>query len=124
MRRRDRLYGRRPALLVRMLAVQVAAVAALVAVGPAPAWAHEGPDKGDAAWLMADWMLLSFLVFALAALVCFVVALKRGLLRNLEHAKYHILSIDEPDYYTPSWAREVNEDDPAVRTARIDARRS
>jgi hypothetical protein len=35
-----------------------------------------------------------------------VVAARRGLLRDVEQAKYHILSIDEPDYYTPAWARE------------------
>ena len=77
----------------------------LVVAAAPPAWAHEAPDDGEAAWLMADWMLLAFLVFALTALACFVVALKRGLLRNLEDAKYHILTIDEPDFYTPAWAR-------------------
>lgn len=72
---------------------------------PRVASAHGAPDKG-AEWLMADWMLLVFLVFFVAALTCFVVALRRGLLSNLEGAKYHILEIHEPDYYTPAWARE------------------
>jgi hypothetical protein len=70
-----------------------------------PVLAHEGPEDG-AEWLMADWMLLSFLVFFGVALVAFLVAVRRGYLRNLEDAKYYILTIDEPDYYTPEWARE------------------
>lgn len=73
---------------------------------PAPAYAHEQPEGANAEWLMADWMLLSFLVFFLAALVVFVVAVRRGMFRDLEGAKYHLLTIDEPDYYTPGWARE------------------
>ena len=65
---------------------------------------HEQPDGAE--WLMADWMLLSFMVFGGAALVVFIVALKRGHFHNMEAAKYQILSIEEPDYYTPDWARE------------------
>jgi hypothetical protein len=72
-----------------------------------PALAHEGPTDG-AEWLMADWMLFSFLVFFLVALTAFVIALKRGLLSNLEDSKYHILTIDEPDYYTPDWVKEAD----------------
>ncbi len=26
-------------------------------------------------------------------------------MRNLEKAKYQVLVIEEPDYYTPDWAR-------------------
>ena len=79
-----------------------------------PALGHDQPVGAE--WLMADWMLLSFLVFGLVALVTFVVALKRGYLSNLEDAKYHILTIDEPDYYTPGWARaEALEDADADR---------
>ena len=70
-----------------------------------PVFAHEGPDEG-AEWLMADWMLLSFMVFFVVALVIFLVAVKRGTFSNLEDAKYYILTIDEPDYYTPEWAKE------------------
>ncbi len=74
----------------------------------APAWAaplgHDQPDGAD--WIMADWMLYSFLIFFVAALLTFLVALKRGMFHNLEDAKYYILSIDEKDYYTPDWAKE------------------
>jgi hypothetical protein len=95
----------------RILAVLATAPAWLV-LGAGSALAHDAPDEGVAAWLMADWMLLSFLVFAGTALLAFIVAYKRGLLFNLEGAKYHVLTIDEPDLYTPDWAKE---DDDAER---------
>lgn len=64
----------------------------------APALAHDGPEGAE--WVMADWMFITFAVFGGGALVAFFVALKAGLLSNIEDAKYHILSIDEPDYYS------------------------
>lgn len=81
----------------------------LSAIPYANAFAHEAPDEG-AEWLMADWMLLSFMVFFIVALSAFAIALKRGLLSNLEQAKYYILTIDEPDYYSPDWAKEEKEE--------------
>jgi hypothetical protein len=80
---------------------------ALVAAGPVSA--HDGPTAGNE-WLMADWMLLSFLVVFGAGLVAFIVALRRGLLSNLEDAKYYILTVEEQDYYTPEWAKEENDE--------------
>ena len=68
-----------------------------------PAFAHEAPAGSE--WVMADWMFLSFVIFAGVAFIAFLAALKSGLLSNLEDAKYYILEIDEPDYYTPDWAR-------------------
>ena len=90
-------------------------IAALLAgatllVAAMPALGHEQPDGNE--WIMADWMLFSFMAFGGAALAAFVVAVKRGLLHNVEDAKYHILSIDEPDYYTPEWARDEVQEDP------------
>jgi hypothetical protein len=86
-------------------AVTVATALALVATLAAtqPAFAHEAPDGSE--WIMADWMFLSFVIFAGVAFIAFLAALKSGLLSNLEDAKYYILEIDEPDYYTPDWAR-------------------
>ena len=86
-----------------IMAILLATGALLVAA--TPVLGHEQPDGAE--WLMADWMLLSFMAFGGAGLVAFLVALKRGLLHNVEAAKYHILTIDEPDYYTPEWAREL-----------------
>ncbi len=102
----------------RML-VAIVVVGLLLFAGAAPASAHDQPDGAN--WLMADWMLLSFLVFFGAALVVFLVALKLGALRNIEDAKYHILSINEPDYYTPDWAKE--DSDAAYNTDSITAER-
>ena len=85
-------------------------VAGALLVSATPAMGHEQPDGAE--WLMADWMLLSFIVFGGAALAVFVLALKRGQFHDMEAAKYHILSIEEPDYYTPDWAREGAREDP------------
>jgi cbb3-type cytochrome oxidase maturation protein len=68
---------------------------------------HEAPKGSE--WIMADWMFLSFLIFAGIAFVAFLWALKAGWLSNLEDAKYYILEIDEEDYYTPEWAQEGDE---------------
>lgn len=84
----------------------LAAYVGLIAlVSVTPVSAHDGPTQGNE-WLMADWMLLSFLIFFGVGLIAFITALKQGLLNNLEDAKYYILTIDEKDYYTPEWAKE------------------
>lgn len=82
-------------------AVVLAVIISLVAVLPASA--HDAPSGSE--WVMADWMFLSFVIFAGAAFTAFIFALKSGLLSNLEDAKYYVLEIDEPDYYTPEWAK-------------------
>jgi hypothetical protein len=70
-----------------------------------PALAHDAP--GGSEWIMADWMFLSFVIFAGVALLSLVVAIKAGWLSDLEgNAKFYILEIAEEDYYTPDWARE------------------
>jgi hypothetical protein len=108
----ERSSMRRTAILRTVRAALSATAAALLFA--TPALGHDQPVGAE--WLMADWMLLSFLAFGAIALVAFLVALKRGYLSNLEDAKYHILTIDEPDYYTPEWARaEALEDDDANR---------
>lgn len=86
----------------RPLTVQAAA--ALLALTGGAAWANAAPDGAE--FVMADWMLLSFLSFAGAALVVFLVAVRRGMFTGMEDAKYHLLSVEEPDYYTPEWAKE------------------
>ncbi len=84
------------------IAIAMLAVAATPAL--AAPLAHDQPDGAD--WLMADWMLYSFLIFFMAAFFVFLIALKRGMFHNIENAKYHILTIQEEDYYTPDWAKE------------------
>lgn len=94
-----RAWIARPAALAGALVTAIA----LVSVSPA-ALANAAPQGSE--WVMADWMLLSFLSFFGAALVVFLVVVRRGHLRGMEAAKYYLLSVDEPDFYTPEWARE------------------
>ncbi len=100
-------YRKQPGVALRRTrtltipAAVLAVVISLVAVLPASA--HDAPSGSE--WVMADWMFLSFVIFAGAAFVAFLFALKSGLLSNLEDAKYYVLEIDEPDYYTPDWAK-------------------
>lgn len=69
--------------------------------------AHDAPQGSE--WVMADWMFLTFLLFGGVAFVAFLMALKSGLLSNLEEAKYYMLTIQEEDYYAPDWARPGGE---------------
>lgn len=92
-------------MIRRWAAGGILASAWLLASSAQAVLAHDAPDEA-AEWLMADWMLGAFLVFMGAALIAFIVAYKRGLLFDLEAAKYHILTLEEPDYYTPDWAKE------------------
>ena len=76
----------------------------LITMTVSPVLAHDSPEGSE--WVMADWMFSSFILFAGAAFIVFLFALKAGLLSNLEDAKFHILEIEEDDYYTPDWAQE------------------
>ncbi len=93
---------------LRCLVRSVLIALMLLALFATPAFAHPaGHDQpAGADWIMADWMLYSFLIFFLTGLLIFMIALKRGMFHNLEDAKYHILTIDEQDFYTPDWAEE------------------
>lgn len=83
---------------LKSISLALASALLLTAFVAAPALAHDGPEGAE--WIMADWMFITFAIFAGGALIAFVVALKLGLLSNIEDAKYQILTIDEPDYYT------------------------
>jgi hypothetical protein len=93
-------------MLRRRAALAMALSAASYLVAPRVALAHEQPEGAGAAWVMADWMLLIWVLFFVGALSAFFIAHRRGLLRNLEAGKHHILTIEEEDYYTPTWARD------------------
>jgi hypothetical protein len=81
--------------------------AALVA--PAAAIAHDAPESERSKWVMADWMMDSFFMFAGLALLAFLVAWKSGHFHNLEEAARIPLMIEEEDYYTPDWALDEEE---------------
>jgi heme/copper-type cytochrome/quinol oxidase subunit 2 len=83
-------------------------LAALLA-SPAVALAHDAPESEQSKWVMVDWMMGAFFVFAGMALVVFVVAWKAGHFHNLEQAARIPLAIHEEDYYTPAWALDEEE---------------
>jgi cbb3-type cytochrome oxidase maturation protein len=87
--------------------VVVAGMAALAL--PATALAHEAPENAQSRWVMVDWMLEAFFVFAAFALVAFIWAWKAGHFHDLERQAQIPLGIEEEDYYTPEWAYDDEE---------------
>ena len=86
------------------------AVAGVLSLGtPAAAFAHEAPESAQSRWVMVDWMLESFFVFAGFALVAFIWAWKAGHFHDLEQQAAIPLAIEEEDYYTPEWAYDDEE---------------
>jgi hypothetical protein len=92
----------------RLLLSAAVALTALLAM-PAFALAHDQPETDRSRWIMADWMLESFFLFAGLALAAFLVAWKAGHFHNLEQAARIPLLIEEEDYYTPEWALDEEE---------------
>lgn len=76
---------------------------------PALALAHDQPETKQSNWIMADWMIEAFFLFAGFAVVAFVFAWKAGHFHNLERAARIPLMIHEEDYYTPAWALDDDE---------------
>jgi heme/copper-type cytochrome/quinol oxidase subunit 2 len=76
---------------------------------PAAALAHDQPETNQSNWIMADWMLDAFFLFAGVAFVGFLIAWKTGHFHNLEQAARIPLAIEEEDYYTPAWALDEEE---------------
>ena len=87
----------------------VAVVGVLTLTAPAAAFAHEAPESAQSRWVMVDWMLESFFVFAGFALVAFIWAWKAGHFHDLEEQAAIPLLIHEEDYYTPDWALDEEE---------------
>jgi protein-S-isoprenylcysteine O-methyltransferase Ste14 len=76
---------------------------------PAAAFAHDQPETQQSRWVMADWMLDTFFVFAGLALVAFLAAWKAGHFHELDKVAEIPLYIEEEDYYTPEWALDEEE---------------
>jgi hypothetical protein len=86
------------------------ALAAAVLMGlPAVALAHDQPESDQSKWVMADWMMDAFFLFAGIAFVGFLIAWKAGHFHNLEQAAQIPLLIEEEDYYSPEWASDEEE---------------
>jgi heme/copper-type cytochrome/quinol oxidase subunit 2 len=90
------------------LVIFVAALAAALA-WPALAFAHDQPETNQSRWVMADWMMDAFFLFAGVAFVGFLIAWKTGHFHNLEQAARIPLMIEEEDYYSPEWASDEEE---------------
>jgi hypothetical protein len=83
---------------------------ALVALAvPAVAFAHDAPESRQSRWVMADWMMDTFFIFAGLAVVAFLAAWKAGHFHELDKMGSIPLYVDEEDYYTPDWALDEEE---------------
>jgi len=89
------------------LAVLVVALLALTA--PALAFAHDAPETRQSRWVMTDWMMDTFFIFAGLAVVAFLAAWKAGHFYELDKLGGIPLYVDEEDYYTPEWALDEEE---------------
>jgi peptidoglycan/LPS O-acetylase OafA/YrhL len=94
---------------MRRLAWSVLVVFALALLTPAVALAHDQPETQQSRWVMADWMLDTFFIFAGLALVAFIAAWKAGHFHELDKMGSIPLYIEEEDYYTPDWALDEEE---------------
>jgi cbb3-type cytochrome oxidase maturation protein len=92
----------------RRLAVCWVTLATALAA-PAAALAHDAPETDRSRWVMVDWLLETFFIFAGLALVAFLWAWKAGHFHDLERQASIPLAIEEEDYYTPDWAFDEEE---------------
>jgi hypothetical protein len=95
-------------MAVRALATTLA-VLLLAATWPALAFAHDQPETKQSRWVMADWMLDSFFIFAGVAMIAFLAAWKAGHFQELDRVGGIPLLVHEEDYYTPAWALDEEE---------------
>jgi protein-S-isoprenylcysteine O-methyltransferase Ste14 len=89
------------------LATLVALVVALAV--PALAFAHDAPETKQSRWVMTDWMMDTFFIFAGFAVVAFLAAWKAGHFQELDKMGSIPLYVEEEDYYTPEWALDEEE---------------
>ena len=94
---------------MRRLVLRALVVLALALLMPAAALAHDQPETQQSRWVMADWMLDTFFIFAGLALVAFLAAWKAGHFHELDKVGSIPLYIEEEDYYTPEWALDEEE---------------
>jgi cbb3-type cytochrome oxidase maturation protein len=94
---------------VRRLLICIAATGVVALATPVAAFAHDAPESSQSRWVMVDWMLEAFFVFAGFALLAFIWAWKAGHFHDLEQQAAIPLGIEEEDYYTPDWAYDEEE---------------
>jgi len=93
----------------RVIAALVAVEAAALLLA-APALAHDTPEGKTASYVMADWMFWAFVLFGGASFIGVCAAWKLGFFRDMDDQRLVPLYIDEPDYYTPEWALDPDEE--------------
>jgi hypothetical protein len=93
----------------RRLLATTAAFWTLAVIWPAVALAHDQPETKQSRWVMADWMLDTFFIFAGLAVVAFLAAWKAGHFQELDKMAGIPLLVHEEDYYTPDWALDEEE---------------
>ncbi|MFL5960677.1 MAG: hypothetical protein ACJ75G_10470 [Gaiellaceae bacterium] len=81
----------------------------LLLTTPGVAFAHDAPENDQSKWVMADWMIDVFFVFAGLAFIAFLAAWKSGHFHELERHAGIPLLVEEEDYYTPDWAFDEEE---------------
>lgn len=94
---------------LRPLACTVVATSVAALTWPALALAHDQPETKQSRWVMADWMLDTFFIFAGLAVLAFLAAWKAGHFQELDRLGSIPLYVDEEDYYTPEWALDEEE---------------
>jgi hypothetical protein len=94
---------------VKRLAAAAVVISLLALTWPALALAHDQPETKQSRWVMADWMLDTFFVFAGLAVLAFLAAWKAGHFQELDRVGSIPLYVDEEDYYTPEWALDEEE---------------
>jgi hypothetical protein len=92
----------------RLWASSVVVFAVTLAL-PAVAYAHDQPETAQSRWVMADWMLDTFFIFAGLAVVAFLASWKAGHFHELDKLGSLPLYVQEEDYYTPEWALDEEE---------------
>ena len=94
---------------MRRLALAVFVAMVLALIWPLSALAHDQPETKQSRWVMADWMLDTFFIFAGLAVVAFLAAWKAGHFQELDRMGGIPLLVEEEDYYTPEWALDEEE---------------
>jgi hypothetical protein len=94
---------------VRRLAATSFLVALTALALPALAFAHDAPENKQSRWVMTDWMMDTFFIFAGFAVIAFLAAWKAGHFHELDKMGSIPLYVDEEDYYTPDWALDEEE---------------
>jgi len=94
---------------MKRLSITSVAITLVALAAPALAYAHDAPETKQSRWVMTDWMMDTFFIFAGFAVIAFLAAWKAGHFHELDKMGAIPLIVDEEDYYTPEWALDEEE---------------